>query len=337
MTAPLIRVGVIGVGNIGTAHAENLATAVAGSTVTAVYDFDAARARHVAGGIGAVAVDSVEALISHPEVDAIVIASPDGMHAEQALACIAAGKPTLCEKPLAPELENAQRVMDAEITLGRRLITMGFMRRFDPGYVQLKAELDSGVVGDPLLVHCVHRNQAPAPGQTSAKSLTNAVVHEIDINRWLLDDEYTSVQIMSGIPSKYAEGDLRDPLLVFLRTTRGVLVEVEFFVNGRYGYEIRCEIVATEGSLHMGDGSFISSAKERLIGRSVPEQWLGRFGEAYRLEMQAWIDGLRAGRVCSPSAWDGYTATAVANACIAALDTDGSVQVELPECPALYR
>ena len=331
MAAPLIRVGVIGVGNIGTAHAENLATAVAGSTVTVVYDFDAARAAHVAQELGAVAVDSAEALIAHPDVDAVVISSPDGLHAEPAQ------KPTLCEKPLAPELDNAQRVMDAEIALGRRLITMGFMRRFDPGYVQLKAEFDTGVVGDPLLLHCVHRNVSPAPGQTSAKSLTNAVVHEIDINRWLLDDEYASVQIMSGVPSRYAEPGLRDPLLVFLRTIRGVLVEVEFFVNARYGYEIRCEIVGTEGAIEMGDGAFISTAKELRIGRSRPEQWLGRFGEAYRLEMQAWIDALRAGTVSGPSAWDGYTATAVANRCIEALDTDRALAVELPERPSLYR
>lgn len=337
MGSPLIRVGVIGVGNIGTAHAENLARTVAGSTVTAVYDYDATRAAHVARDLGAEAVDSAEALIAHPDVDAVVIASPDGMHAEQALACIAAGKPVLCEKPLAPELDNAQRVMDAEIAGGRRLITMGFMRRFDPGYLALKAELDSGVVGDPLLLHCVHRNVSPAPGQTSAKSLTNAVVHEIDINRWLLDDEYASVQIMSGKPSRHAEGDLRDPLLVFLRTTRGVLVEVEFFVNARYGYEVRCEVVATEGSVQMTDAVHITSARELAIGRSLPEQWLGRFGEAYRLEMQGWIDALRTGTVTGASAWDGYMATLVANTCIQALDTDAAVAVEMPERPSLYR
>ena len=337
MASPLIRVGVVGVGNIGTAHAENLARTVAGSTVTAVYDFDAARAAHVARDLGAVAVDSAEDLIAHPDVDAVVIASPDGMHAEQALACIAAGKPVLCEKPLAPELDNARRVMDAEIAGGRRLITMGFMRRFDPGYLALKAELDSGIVGDPLLLHCVHRNVSPAPGQTSAKSLTNAVVHEIDINRWLLDDEYASVQIMSGVPSRHAEGDLRDPLLVFLRTTRGVLVEVEFFVNARYGYEVRCEVVATEGALQMTDAVSITSARELAIGRSLPEQWLGRFGEAYRLEMQGWIDALRTGTVTGASAWDGYMATLVANTCIRALDTDAALAVDMPERPSLYR
>ena len=337
MTAPLIRVGVIGVGNIGTAHAENLARSVAGSTVTAVYDFDRARAAEVAADLGAVAVDSAEALIAHPQVDAVVIASPDGLHAEQALACLAAGKPVLCEKPLAPELDHARRVLDAEVALGRRLITMGFMRRFDPGYLALKAELDRGVVGEPLLLHCVHRNVSPAPGQTSAKSLTNAVVHEIDINRWLLDDEYASVQIMSGTPSPYAEGDLRDPLLVFLRTTRGVLVEVEFFVNARSGYEVRCEVVATEGSLQMNDVPPISFAHTLSAGRSLPEQWLGRFGEAYRLEMQGWIDALRTGRLAGASAWDGYMATLVANTCIRALDTDDAVAVEMPERPSLYR
>ena len=331
-----VRVGVVGVGNIGTAHAENLANAVSGSQVSAVYDFDTARANRVAGQLGAIAVESADELIAHPDVDAVVIASPDGMHAEQALACLAAGKPTLCEKPLAPDLADALKVMDAEVALGHRLITMGFMRRFDPGYVQLKQQLDSGAVGPALLLHCIHRNQSASPEQTSAMSLTNSVVHEIDINRWLLGEEYASAQIITGRPTANTGPGVRDPLLVFLQTVSGVVVEIESFVNAQYGYEVRCEVVATEGTLELGDGTFITSARAGHLGKQIPPQWLGRFGEAYRLEMQAWVDSIRSGTPGGPSVWDGYAATAVANACIAALDTPDAVPVALIEKPALY-
>lgn len=331
-----IRIGVIGVGNIGTAHAHNLEFTVSGAQVSVVYDYDTSRAARVAAEIDAIAVDSVAELIAHPDVDAIVIASPDGMHAEQALACLAAGKPTLCEKPLAPVLADALAVMDAEVELGHRLITMGFMRRFDPGYVQLKAELDSGVVGLPLVLHCIHRNESVSQEQTSAMSLTNSAVHEIDINRWLLGEEYVSAQIITGRPTPLGGPGLKDPLLVFLRTASGVIVEIESFVNAQYGYEVRCEVVASEGTLELGDGSFITSARAGHLGKAIPEQWLGRFGEAYRMEMQAWVDSIRAGAPTGPSVWDGYAATAVANACVAALDTDAPVPISLIPKPALY-
>ncbi|MCP4892407.1 MAG: Gfo/Idh/MocA family oxidoreductase, partial [Actinomycetales bacterium] len=140
----VIRVGVIGTGNIGTAHAVSLAREVSGSTVTAVFDVAAERAQGVAADLGARSLPSAQAVIEDESVDAVVIASPDDLHAEHALACLAAGKPMMLEKPLASTLEDAQRVVDAEVARGERLIMLGFMRRFDPGYVALKASLASG-------------------------------------------------------------------------------------------------------------------------------------------------------------------------------------------------
>ncbi len=133
-----IRVGVIGTGNIGTAHALSLAREVSGSSVVAVFDVAADRAQGLAIDIDARALPSAQAVIEDDDVDAVVIASPDDLHAEQALACLAVGKPVMLEKPLAPTLSAAQQVLDAEVALGRRLIMLGFMRRFDPGYVALK-------------------------------------------------------------------------------------------------------------------------------------------------------------------------------------------------------
>jgi myo-inositol 2-dehydrogenase/D-chiro-inositol 1-dehydrogenase len=168
-----IRVGVIGTGNIGTAHAVSLAREVSGSTVTAVFDVAAERAESLAADIGARALPSAEAIIDDDSVDAVVIASPDDLHAEQALACLVAGKPMMLEKPLAPTLEEAQRVMDAEVAAGKRLIMLGFMRRFDPGYVALKSDLDAGRVGEALVVHNIHRNAyAPYGLDTRLSSTT---------------------------------------------------------------------------------------------------------------------------------------------------------------------
>lgn len=140
-----VSVGVIGTGNIGTAHARNLAFVVSGSQVSAVFNTNATRMAEVAGEIGAIAVSSVDELINH--LDAAVTASPDHLHAQQSIACLAAGKPTMCEKPLAPSIEEAITVLNAEVTLGKRVITMGFVHRFDAGYVDLKEQLGSGTVG----------------------------------------------------------------------------------------------------------------------------------------------------------------------------------------------
>ena len=238
-----IRVGVIGAGNIGSSHARDLACAVPGAAVTAVHDVDAARASALASELGARALPSARALIEDDAVDAVVIASPDDLHAEQALACVAVAKPVLCEKPLSPSPDDAWRVVEAEAATGRRLVTVGFMRRFDPGYLDLKAELSAGTIGDPLMVRNVHRNVRPYPGHTSAQAITNSVVHEIDIMRWLLDDELVSAICLSGRATPDVDPGVRDPQLVIFRTSAGALVDVESFVSSRVGYEVSCEVV----------------------------------------------------------------------------------------------
>lgn len=332
-----IRVGVIGTGNIGTSHARDLATRVSGSAVTTLYDFDTERAGALASELGAVSVGSYEELIASPDVDAVLIASPDDFHAEQALVGLAAGKPMLCEKPLAPVEADAVRVLEAEVAGGRQLIMMGFMRRFDPGYNELKAEFTPERIGEPLIVHHLHTNQSAPYGLASSRTMTNMVIHEFDINRWLLDDEHASVQVLAGRPAPGTpEGEL-DPLLVILRMASGTLVEVEAFVNSQYGYEVSCRVTGSRGGAQMGEGSFITRSAAGLRGQDVPELWLGRFADAYHRQLQAWIDHLRfGGPVPGASAWDGYVATVTANRAVAALQSGEAVEIVLPERPALY-
>ena len=327
-----LRIGIIGTGNIGTSHARSLSREVSGAEVAWLYDADIARASSLADELGANVAPSVEQLVASS--DAVVIASPDDLHAQQALLCLDAQRPTLCEKPLAPTVADAQSVVDAEVDLGRRLISLGFMRRFDPGYVALKESLPS--VGEPLLVHNVHRNAFAPYGLATAMTMTNMAIHEFDINRWLLDDDYATVQVVAGRPGpRTPEGQL-DPILVLLTTRGGAVVEIEAFVNASYGYEVRCEVVGSEGTVEMGDGAYLTRRAERAVGHEVPELWLGRFEDAYRRQLQAWVDATQVGRTSGATAWDGLLATITANAAVAAI-TQGPQAIDLPERPALYR
>jgi myo-inositol 2-dehydrogenase / D-chiro-inositol 1-dehydrogenase len=194
-----IRVGVIGVGIMGAGHARYITDSVDGAVVTAFFDLDAARMDALANELSAKSGatinkhSSVADLINDPTVDAVIICSPDGLHPEHLELCVKAGKPTLCEKPLAPRLEDAKKI--AEIVKASGVpVALGFMRRFDPGYIQLKKEIQSGKYGEVVQIRAVTRNVA-SPGATTAGMISNSAVHEFDIARWLLEEEFTTVSV----------------------------------------------------------------------------------------------------------------------------------------------
>jgi myo-inositol 2-dehydrogenase/D-chiro-inositol 1-dehydrogenase len=332
----MIQVGIIGTGVMGSDHARILSTVVAGASLTAVYDIDRARAATVAGSvpvggsIPAVRVldDPVE-LIRDDAVDAVLVASSDPTHEELVLACLKAGKPVLCEKPLAPTVEGCQRILDAERAYGSRLVSVGFMRRYDPGYLELKAVLESGRIGAPLLLHCVHRNTAAPAGVPSAMLITGSAVHEIDITRWLLDEEIVVVSVHAPRRSR-AAGSTQDPQLLVFESASGVLIDVEVFVNARYGYDVRCELVGEDGTVSLDAVAPTVLRHGSVTGATLPGDWRPRFAEAYRRELQDWVDGLHADQVPrGASAWDGYAATVVAQAAVVALESGVRQWVEL--------
>ena len=332
-----IRVAVVGVGVIGTAHAVNLARSISGATVTVVNDYDPQRAAALAEQLGARSVDTLSDVFAADDVDAVLLSSPDALHAEQLRLGLPYGKPILCEKPLATNEVDARAVVDAEIALGRRVLQLGFMRRFDPGYVQLKQELTEGRIGEPLIVHHIHRNTRAPYGLVTEQTLTNMVVHEFDIGRWLLDDEYTAITVLTGKPGPLTPEGQHDPLLLILRTRSGVLMEVEAFANAQLGYEVTCRITGSSGQAVMGDGAFITRSASFSRGVDIPELWFGRFAEAYRAQLQGWIDALRTGGpLPGASAWDGYAATVVSSHAIRAYRTGETVAIDLPPTPELY-
>ena len=315
------RIGIIGLGVMGAGHLHTLA-GVPGAEVVAVSDVDVARARHVAGDGPEVLADPFE-LVRSGDVDAVLIASSDATHADFVLACLEAGKPALCEKPLAPTAAASLSVAHAEAAIGRRLVQVGFMRRFDPSYAEIKRGLDDGRIGTPLLVHCAHRNASVPPTYTSEMLITSSLTHEIDVVRWLMGDEIVSATVLSPRPTSRAVNGIRDPQLVILETESGVLVDVEVFVNAGYGYDVRCELVGETGTL--------------TLEPAVTPGFLERFADAYQAELGEWVGAIANGGPTGPTAWDGYAASAVADACLESLASGGGpVDVELAERPALY-
>jgi myo-inositol 2-dehydrogenase/D-chiro-inositol 1-dehydrogenase len=329
-----VRVGVIGAGVMGAEHARLLSGVISRSSVSLVSDVDSGRAEQVAAAVGARAADDPLTLIASPDVDAVLIASSDATHEEFVLAALAAGKPVLCEKPLAPDVAGCERLLAAEQGLGRRLVTVGFMRRYDPAYQLLRAALRDGELGAPLLVHCAHRNVSSA-NHSAAQSISGSAVHEFDILRWLLDDEIETVEVHRGRRSGRAGCD--DPILLLVRMRSGVLADIEVFVNATYGYEVRCEVVGETGTAGLGEPIGLLVRSTGQVGRGVASDWRARFLEAYRQELQEWVDTIADGAPPpGASTWDGYVATVVAQAGVDALD-GRRVPVALVEKPQEYR
>jgi myo-inositol 2-dehydrogenase / D-chiro-inositol 1-dehydrogenase len=333
----LLGVAVLGAGHMGADHVRRLARVVSGARVAAVADPDVARAEEAVAGLGAVTVHSeAEAALDAPGVEAVLIASPGPAHEEALLGAFTRGLPVLCEKPMVPDTMGALRVLEAEARLGRRLAQIGFMRRYDAEYRRLKALLDDGRLGRPLMLHCVHRNVSSPPGFTSAMLVDSSVSHEIDAARWLLGQELTSVSVLRPRASSGAPPGLLDPQFVLFETADGARVDVEVFVNCGFGYQVRCEAVCEAGSARIGDDHGVLVTARGAAGAEVPQDYLVRFADAYDREVQAWVDATRRGRVTGPSAWDGYAASAVAGAGVRALASGARVAVELAPRPGLY-
>ena len=330
-----IGIGIIGAGIMGADHARIFAGSVAGAHLVAISDADLARAQTVAQETGAKrALSDPHALIDDPEVGAVLIASPDATHADFAIACIKAGKPVLCEKPLAPTAAEGLRVIEAERAAGRRLVQLGYMRRFDPGYVEMKGLLDSGAYGEALAFHCVHRNAAAPPHFDAPAAIVSSCGHEVDVTRFVLSAELASVKVFRGKRSKLATFD--DPMLVVFETDKGQLVDVELFINAQYGYDVKGELVCETGTISFGPTLNTQVRSSGINATTLAPDWRPRFAAAYRIQNQAWINSIATGKPMGSSAWDGYVATTVTDAGVKSLKTGETVAIGYETRPGFY-
>ena len=331
-----VHVGVVGVGMIGQDHIRRLTRVLSGVDVVAVSDVDGERARAVADGLRDVAVHATGVqLVADDRVDAVLVCSWGETHERYVLAAIAAGKPVFCEKPLATTQDACRRILAAETAAGRRLVQVGYMRRYDADYRALRAVVQGGSIGLPLLMHCTHRNAGVPAHYVAEMMVSDTAVHEIDMVRWMFGEEIVAAQVLTPRRNRNG-GELRDPLVLLLEMESGILVDVEISVNIRYGYDIRGEVVGEEGTAELGEPSPVRVRRAGTVAQPVPADWRERFVRAYDVELQEWVDAVAGAGELGPSSWDGYAAAAVSDAGLAALRTGERVPVSLGERPSLY-
>ena len=340
-----LGIGVIGTGIMGADHVETITTAISGAEVRAIADIDPKRAEMIASRVpGAKALPSAESVIESAEVDGVIIASSDTTHAQYVVACIAARKPVLCEKPLAPSVSECEEILRFEQATEARMVQVGFMRRFDPGYVELRQRIASGEVGIPVLAHCVHRNVNVPSNWTSETTVFSSASHEIDVMPWVLGRDVIRAHWLSPTPA--TAGALRDPQVVILELEGGALVFDELFVTAGYGYEIRCEVVGKSGTIELAPTARVVARSGLKVSQDFPPDWRGRFAEAYRRELQTWVNAIsrwRSGNVESalgpvdgPDAWDGYRTAVVSQSVLLSMSRGGPAAVESMALPQLY-
>ncbi|MFE7115272.1 Gfo/Idh/MocA family protein [Streptomyces sp. NPDC057654] len=333
-----LGVAVIGAGRMGADHVRRINDVISGARVAAVVDIDRARAEAAAYGIEGCAVlaDPATAMAA-PDVDAVLVASPGPAHEAALLAAFERDLPVLCEKPLTPDPASALRVLAAEQRLGHRRVQVGFMRRYDADYLKLKRLVDERAFGRTLMLHNKHRNVGTPPGFTDAMMIHDSAVHEIDVTRWLLDDEIAAVRVLRPAASGAAPEGLGDPQLILFETAAGRVVDTELFVNCGFGYQVTCEAVGERGTARIGDEHGVFTNADGRWGTGIAPGFVERFEEAYDRQVQRWVDATRRGAVEGPSCWDGYAAAAVCEAGVRAQATGERVTVDLVERPKLYR
>ncbi|MDE2445452.1 MAG: Gfo/Idh/MocA family oxidoreductase, partial [Alphaproteobacteria bacterium] len=271
-------------------------------------------------------------VINDPQIDAVLIAVPDHFHAPLTLACIAAGKPVLCEKPLSQDVKECLEILAAEEKTGQHLVQVGFMRRFDPSYAEVKALLARGDLGKALMFHCFHRNVAPAYDFRAEMAICNSAPHEFDVARWMMESEFTSISVHRPVA-----GGATAPVFMVLETNAGQLVNIEVNISATYGYDVRGELVGEKGTamLRAPVHADVNLGLKQI--NTYPSDWRLRFVEAYRRQNRAWIKTIVTGKPnLGANAWDGYCSTAVAEAGVAALHSGQPAQVNLIAKPKFY-
>jgi len=331
-----VRIAVIGAGLMGADHARIVAEDMPGATLQVVCDMDAGRAKRVADDLGAQDVaNDPEAVIIRADVDAVIVASPDFTHTPLTMACIKAGKRVLCEKPLSQSPSECLTVMQAEQTAGARFVQLGFMRRYDQAYVEMRAALTSGQLGRALMMHNFHRNVAtPAADFTGAMAITNSAPHEFDVVRHMLGTEYATI---AAWQPKRSDA-LVAPVVMTLETTDNQIVTIEINNNAAYGYDVRAELVGEAGSIAMTHVAYTRTDRALSTGAAYESDWRGRYAEAYRRQNRAFLRFVQGGVYpeIASSAWDGYAASVVAETGARALQQGTKLPVTMIPKPEFY-
>lgn len=335
-----IRCAVLGLGRLGYWHAENLVAKVKGAKLAAVVDPLPGQAEKTARELGVPAFrQSPVEVMEDPDVDAVIIATPTSTHADMIKLAATHGKHVFVEKPITSHLEEADELIEI---IGKHGVhcMVGFMRRFDPAYAEAKRRIIAGDIGKPIYYKGISRDPGSPPPEFIKHSggiFLDLSIHDYDIARFLLHADVESVSAHGRILIHDFMQEFHDvdQAITYLTFDSGAAGDIEASRNASYGYDIRGEVVGTEGTLLIGshkqhDVHILNAhGKTHDIVPAFPQ----RFKDSYLLEMEHFIESLRQGKQPSVTAMDGRKALEIAAAAKRSFETGTPVQLHTSKVP----
>ena len=321
MSLKKLGIGVAGVGAMGRRHALNLRCLVPEARLMAVADVAETRAKEVAQELEIeCSFRTLEEMLELKEINAVVIASPDNFHAEAIQVVAAAGKDILCEKPIATSLEDAHAALEA-VAKAKVRLQIGFMRRYDPAYQAAMARIEAGEIGESVVFKSIGRDK-DVPSISEYQSgmngmlFYNSTIHDFDLARWMMRDEVREVQAFTTVairPEVAQYGDIVAGV-VNLRYEGGAVGNVESYVQSRYGYDVRTEVVGSRGSVFVGSlqktpATFLSAQGGTAV---LADHFLSRFADAYLAEVTDFVHNIAHGLPLRVTGEDGLRALEIA-------------------------
>jgi inositol 2-dehydrogenase len=318
-----LGMGVLGVGEMGKRHAENLRRLVPQAELLAIADVDGARASKVAAELEVQhSYPSLEGMLERKDIQAVLIATPDKFHASAIETAARAGKDILCEKPLGLTVESAEKAMQAVAKAGVRL-QVGFMRRYDPAYVAASKRIEAGEIGEPVIFKSIGRDKDMPPLKAYQSGMNGMLfysntIHDFDLARWLTHDEVAEVHSFGTVAIRPEVAEFGDVVAstVNLRFRRGAIGNVESHAQSLYGYDVRSEIVGAKGSILIGTLRQNSAAFLMPSHGSyeLEDHFLSRFRDAYLAEVIDFVDMVLSDREPKVTGEDGLRAVEIAAA-----------------------
>jgi len=331
-----VRVGIIGAGRIGRVHGGALAYRLPEAVPVAVMDanMEAARALAEACGIPHVA-ESAEEMFAAEDIEAVLICSPTGTHADMIERAARAGKHIFCEKPIDHKLERIDRALEAVTKAGVKL-QVGFNRRFDANFARVRRAVESGEIGAPHLLHIVSRDPAPPPIAYIAGSggiFLDMTIHDFDMARFLIGDEVEEIYTAAAVrvdPEIGKAGDL-DTAVIVLRFRNGVIGTIDNSRKAVYGYDQRVEILGSEGAIATGNcypnECVISTASS--VRKDLPLNFfMERYAQSFVNELRAFVTAVREDQPVPVTGADGRIPVVMALAARRSYDDHRPVRLE---------
>jgi myo-inositol 2-dehydrogenase/D-chiro-inositol 1-dehydrogenase len=329
----MVRIGLIGCGRIGRVHADSVTVHPRAELAHVVDPFEAS-AREVGGQFGAPWSTDVEAVLGDPSVDGVVVASPTPTHVDLLTRAVDAGKAVLCEKPIDLDIARVDGCRAAIGPLADRVM-LGFNRRFDPSFADIRARVTAGEVGPLEQLTIISRDPAPPPAgyvATSGGLFRDMTIHDLDMARFFLGEVVEVTATGTNLISQdIAEAGDIDGAVVVLRGRSGALCTITNSRRCAFGYDQRLEAFGELGMLaaanQLPTSVRFSGADRTEVAAPYHNFFLDRYTPAYRAEMDAFVTGVEQGTAFSPSFADGRAALVLADAANESLRTGATVKV----------